>query len=125
MKLLLDTQVMLWWLGDDARLSTPTRDHIVRAEDVRVSAASVWEISIRRAQGRLELPEDYVGYIEQAGFRPLAITIEHADAAGSMPRHHDDPFDRMLAAQAWLEGLTLVTADRRLAAYDIAVLVAT
>ena len=124
MSLLLDTRVLLWWLGDDKRLSTTARDEIVDAADVRVSAASVWEISIKRALGRLELRSDYLDHIEQSRIRSLPVTAEHADAAGALPRQHDDPFDRMLVAQARTEGLTLVTADRRLGDYGIAVLAA-
>lgn len=122
MRLLLDTHVVLWWLGDDKRLSPAARDEIVEAADVRVSVASVWEISIKRVLGRLELPSDYLDHIEQSRIRSLPITAEHAVAAGSLPRRHDDPFDRMLVAQARIEGLTLVTADRRLGDYGIAVL---
>ena len=89
-----------------------------------VSAASVWEISIKRALGRLDLPHDYLEHVERAQFRPLPVSLRHADAAGALPRHHDDPFDRMLVAQARTDGLTLVTADRRLADYGVAVLAA-
>lgn len=124
MRLLLDTHVVLWWLGDDKRLSTAAREEIVDAADVRISAASVWEISIKRVLGRLDLPSDYLDHVEQSRIRPLPITAEHADAAGSLPRHHDDPFDRMLVAQVRIEGLTLVTADRRLGDYGVAVLAA-
>ncbi|HYT10359.1 MAG TPA: type II toxin-antitoxin system VapC family toxin [Mycobacteriales bacterium] len=122
MSVLLDTHVLLWWLEDDKRLSLPARDAILAAEEVRVSAASVWEIAIKRALGRLDVPADYLDYVEQTSFRPLPITFQHADLAGALPRHHDDPFDRMLVAQARIEGLTLVTADRRLGDYGIALL---
>lgn len=124
MRLLLDTHVVLWWLGDDKRLSPAARDEIVIAEEVRVSAATVWEIAIKRALGRLDVPDDYLEHVERTRFRPLAIGFEHAEAAGALPRHHDDPFDRMLVAQARVERLTLVTADRRLAEYGVAVLAA-
>ena len=122
MSVLLDTHVLLWWLEDDKRLSLPARDAILAAEEVRVSAASVWEIAIKRALGRLDVPADYLDYVEQTSFRPLPITFQHAELAGALPRHHDDPFDRMLVAQARIEGLTLVTADRRLGDYGIALL---
>ena len=78
----------------------------------------------RESPGGERLPSDYLDHIEQSRIRSLSITAEHADAAGSLPRHHDDPFDRMLVAQARLEGLTLVTADRRLGDYGVAVLAA-
>ena len=124
MRLLLDTHVVLWWLADDKRLSAAARDQIFLAEEARVSAATVWEIAIKRALGRLEVPDDYLDHVEHNRFRPLAITFEHAEAAGALPRHHDDPFDRMLVAQSRVEGLTLVTADRRLGEYGVAVLAA-
>jgi PIN domain nuclease of toxin-antitoxin system len=124
LKLLLDTHVLLWWLDDDQRLSPAARNEVLVAEEIRVSAASVWEIAIERALGRLEVPDDYLEYVERTGFRALAITFAHARAAGDLPRHHDDPFDRMLVAQARIEGLTLVSADRRLADYGVALLAA-
>jgi PIN domain nuclease of toxin-antitoxin system len=123
-RLLLDTHVVLWWLDDDKRLSAAARDEIVVAEEVRVSAATVWEIAIKRALGRLEVPDDYLDHVERTRFRPLPITFQHAESAGALPRHHDDPFDRMLVAQARAEHLTLVTADRRLGDYGVAVLAA-
>jgi len=115
---------MLWWLDDDKRLATAARDEIIVAEEVRVSAASVWEIGVKRALGRLDVPADYLDHVERTRFRPLAISFEHAEVAGALPRHHDDPFDRMLVAQSRIEGLTLVTADRRLVEYGVAVLAA-
>jgi PIN domain nuclease of toxin-antitoxin system len=123
-RLLLDTHVVLWWLDDDKRLSPSARDEIIVAEEVRVSAATVWEIAIKRALGRLEVPEDYLDHVERTRFRPLPISFEHAEAAGALPRHHEDPFDRMLVAQARSERLTLVTADRRLGEYGVAVMAA-
>jgi PIN domain nuclease of toxin-antitoxin system len=123
-RLLLDTHVVLWWWDDDKRLSAEAREAVAVATDVRVSAASVWERGIKRALGRLDLPADYVDHVERAGFRPLAVTLRHAAAAGELPRHHDDPFDRMLVAQARLEDLTLVTADRRLPDYGVPILAA-
>jgi PIN domain nuclease of toxin-antitoxin system len=123
-RLLLDTHVVLWWLADDKRLTTAARDQIILAEEARVSAATVWEIAIKRALGRLEVPDDYLDHVERTRFRPLAITFEHAEAAGALPRHHEDPFDRMLVAQSRVEDLTLVTADRRLGEYGVAVLAA-
>lgn len=124
MKLLLDTHVLIWWMEDSKRLSVEAREAIAVADEVRVSAATVWEIAIKRALGRLDLPEDYLDHVERSGLRSLSITVEHAEAAGALPRHHDDPFDRMLVAQTRVEGLTLVTADRRLADYGVPVLAA-
>lgn len=90
--------------------------------DVLVSAASVWEISIKRMLGRLSAPGDLLRQIEISGLEPLSITLVHAEAAGALPRHHDDPFDRMLVAQTVSDGLTLVTRDPRLDEYRIPVL---
>jgi len=121
-KLLLDTHVVLWWLNSDRRLSRPVRSSIEQqADQVLVSAASAWEIAIKRAVRKLEPPVRWHQEITEFGFEPLAITFDHAREAGELPRHHTDPFDRMLVAQARLEGLTLVTADPNIARYDVAV----
>ncbi|MCW2636631.1 MAG: PilT protein putative toxin of system [Blastococcus sp.] len=120
MKLLLDTHALLWWLDDDARLAQSAREAIAEAESVAVSAASAWEISIKQAIGTLRGPDDLAAELAANGFTGLPITVAHARAAGALPPHHADPFDRMLVAQSRLEGLTLVTRDDRLAAYGIA-----
>ena len=90
-----------------------------RSEQVWVSAATVWEIEIKRSAKRLNAPEDLLEMVEESGFERLPITLEHALAAGRLPLHHRDPFDRMLVAQARLEGLTLATADAGLSAYGV------
>jgi len=93
------------------------------AHDVFVSAASAWEIAIKTALGRLAFPLDRIeSVLAQMGIAPLPISLAHAVAAGSLPRHHDDPFDRMLVAQARLEGLVLITEDTALARYDVPIL---
>lgn len=120
MRLLLDTHVLLWWLADDPTLSPAARKAIARAEaEVAVSAASAWEISIKRELGKLRAPDDLELQLTRHSFQALPITITHALLAASLPRHHDDPFDRMLVAQARLEGMTLVTRDPRLGLYGI------
>jgi PIN domain nuclease of toxin-antitoxin system len=91
-----------------------------RESAVFVSAASAWEISIKKSLGKLESPDDLLRQLERHRFQPLAITIAHALAAGGLPRLHDDPFDRMLIAQARLEGLTIVTRDPRFGRYAVA-----
>ena len=122
MNLLLDTHVLLWWLADAPELSEAARD-LIRDSNraVWVSAVSAWEIAIKKALGKLEAPDDLVAALEANGFRSLPIQVTHALLAGSLPRIHDDPFDRMLVAQAKAEGLTLVTADARLTAYGVSV----
>lgn len=123
MRFLLDTHVVLWALADDDRL-TPQLGELISdgRNDVLVSTASVWEIAIKAASGKLDAPSDLLEALTDAQFQPLAIEHEHAVRAGLLPRHHDDPFDRMLVAQAAAEGLTLVTADRRLGAYPVELL---
>lgn len=122
MRLLLDTHVALWWWFEDARLAAPTVTAIAEADRVYVSAASAWEIAIKAALGKLEAPEDVGTALDASGFHALDVTVPHALAADALPRHHRDPFDRMLVAQARQESLTLVTADRRLALYEVAIL---
>lgn len=123
MRLLLDTHVLLWCLEEPPRLAAQARLAIESPENmVLVSAASVWEIAIKRALGKLDAPAHLREAMETTGFEPLAITHAHAEAAGALPRHHDDPFDRMLVAQAQLEGLNLVTRDERLARYEVALM---
>jgi PIN domain nuclease of toxin-antitoxin system len=119
-KLLLDTHALLWWLDADARLDQSAADAIAGAEYVAVSAASAWEIGIKQAVGKLRGPDDLSAELATNGFTELPVTVAHALAAGALPPHHSDPFDRMLVAQSRLEGLTLVTRDDRLADYGIA-----
>ncbi|RJQ50726.1 MAG: type II toxin-antitoxin system VapC family toxin [Desulfobacteraceae bacterium] len=121
-KLLLDTHVFLWWRADYRRINETAREAIAGADVVFVSAATAWEAGIKAALGRLELPDSVESGVEDSGFEKLPITFSHAEAAASLPQHHQDPFDRMLVAQAAAEGLTLVTHDRNLEAYKIAVL---
>lgn len=89
---------------------------------VLVSAATIWELSIKQAAGRLEPPEDLVVGVAALGFDEVPVEYRHAVAAAQLPLHHRDPFDRMLVAQAVVEGLTLVTRDRRIRRYDVPVL---
>lgn len=121
MRLLLDTHVLLWWLADDPGLGEEARAGIsVPDSAVYVSAATVWEISIKRSLGKLDAPRDLLYQIEKNRFEPLSITATHAYTAGALPRHHDDPFDRMLVAQALQEGLILLTRDPRMDPYGVA-----
>lgn len=127
MRLLLDTHVLLWTLAEPGRLTKATVAAIVDpANDVFVSAASAWEISIKQALGKLELPgpalEWLPGQLSDAGLDMLDVTARHGLLAGALPPHHRDPFDRLFIAQAMSEGLTLVTRDGRLAAYGAALM---
>lgn len=120
MRLLLDTHAFLWWDAEDASL--PATLHAAVASplnEVFVSAVSVWEIAIKRGLGKL----DFIGGLGKAiaghGFTPLPITVEQAEWAGSLPQLHRDPFDRLLVAQAQLEGLVLVTVDDQILRYAV------
>ena len=121
-KLLLDTNVFLWWRMDDARLGAAARSAIQAAEMVFVSSASAWEAAIKQAIGRLDLPEPLSQGAAASGFEMLPVTFAHAEAAGALPLHHTDPFDRMLVAQAQVEELVLVTADGVLSRYAVPIL---
>lgn len=120
--LLLDTHVFLWWQFDLPRLGAPAREAITKAPDTFVSIASAWEAAIKAGLGRLKIPESFASSIEANGFRALPITFEHTERITALPRHHGDPFDRMLVAQAQAEGLILVTGDRHFAAYGVPVI---
>jgi PIN domain nuclease of toxin-antitoxin system len=125
MRLLLDTHVLLWALGDPGELDDEARSAIVDPDnEVLVSAGSTWEIAIKSALGKLRAPDDLSEQIAASHFAELGITIEHTLTAGALPRHHADPFDRLLVAQAQLEGLALLTRDKRLELYGVSTLAA-
>lgn len=118
MRLLLDTHLLLWWLADAPQLSADHRALIGDgSNDVLVSAVSVAEIAIKASLGKLDAPTDVTGAVATSGFSELDFTLAHGDALRDLPWHHRDPFDRMLVAQAQIEGLTLLTVDRRVQAY--------
>ena len=122
--MLLDTHVLLWWL-QGAPLAEEAAEKIAdTSNDVIVSAATVWELSIKRQLGKVDMPPDLVEQCRSEGFALLAMDARHADRAGSLPLHHTDPFDRMLVAQAEIDTLILVTRDRALAAYGVHLLAA-
>jgi PIN domain nuclease of toxin-antitoxin system len=123
-RLLLDTHALLWWLADEG-LAPQAQDAIADpANLVVVSAASAWEISIKKALGKLSAPDDLEQQVRDGGFTSLPISIAHGIAAGQLPHHHEDPFDRMLIAQALAEGLTIVTRDKRFDDHGVALLAA-
>ena len=125
-RLLLDSHVWVWWTTRDPRIGPATRAAIANAQEVCISVASAWELAIKRQLGQLKIPHnmDLTAEFALDGFAPVTITLEHAIVAASLPPIHKDPFDRMLVAQARVEGLTLVTADPMLSRYDVPVLAA-
>jgi PIN domain nuclease of toxin-antitoxin system len=124
MNLLLDTHVFLWVVDDNPSLSREAREAIADGSNVVfVSAATAWEIAIKQTMGKLRVPfGDYPEQLKLNRLAELDITSEHAIAAGRLPVHHRDPFDRMLVAQAQVERLTIVTRDRKIRAYDVRVI---
>jgi PIN domain nuclease of toxin-antitoxin system len=122
MRLLLDTHVFIWSVMDSRQLKAATRGYLASAEMVYVSAASIWEIAIKTRLGKMTGDaEAFAAAIDASGFRELPVTANHAAAVAKLPLHHSDPFDRMLLAQAFLEPLRLVTADKALVVYGGAV----
>ncbi|MGH9318687.1 MAG: type II toxin-antitoxin system VapC family toxin [Vicinamibacteria bacterium] len=121
MRLLLDTHALIWWLTDNKRLRAPERDAISDRETiVHVSAATLWEISIKASLGRIDADDkELSARLEENAFVELPIMWRHGRRAGSLPRHHDDPFDRMLIAQAQQEQLILVSYDPAFRNYDV------
>ena len=123
MHLLLDTHTLIWWLANNSTLSSTAKDAIANPDNlVFVSAASAWEIAIKKSLGKLQAPDDLDKQIEDKRFTPLAINIDHALAVENLPHHHQDPFDRILIAQAIHEGLTMVSRDRIFKSYDVAII---
>ena len=124
MKLLLDTHIWLWMkTSKEVRIPSPVRRQLSRdSASLYLSAACVMEISIKHALRKIRLDvstNEFVDRILSQGVIPLPVSIEHAVIVGGLPRHHRDPFDRSLVAQAQVEGLTLVTADPRILQYDV------
>mgnify|MGYP005651064283 FL=1 len=120
MNLLLDTHLLLWWLNDDAALSDPARDVIANGSNtISVSAVVVWEIRIKQAIGKLELPDNFTTVLAAQPFDDLDVTSAHAHEAANLPLHHRDPFDRMLIAQVRAEKLRIMSGDQAFAAYDV------
>lgn len=119
MRLLLDTNILLWVMDDDPMLSSKARQAIEEASTVHVSSVSIWEISIKAALGKLRIDmADFMPRLAEAGFEPLTVNWDHARAVHGLPHHHRDPFDRMLIAQAITEPLRLLTHDSALARYS-------
>ena len=124
-RLLLDTHAFLWWLADAPQLGELARKAIGDdRNDVFVSAATGWELAIKRAAGKLQAPDNLDVMVEDSGFSHLPITFFHGEQAGALPMHHRDPFDRMLIAQAQAEGLVIVTKDPYIPRYGVRTLAA-
>lgn len=123
-RLLLDTNVVVWLLlGDRDRVSGAAVEALQNERNpLAVSAATVWEIAIKRSLGKLTITDGWAAALGRLGFDALPVTAMHAAAVERLPWHHRDPFDRLLVAQASVERLALVTADRRLAAYGVELL---
>ena len=124
MNLLLDTHVFLWAIDDDPQLSHAARAAIIDGNNmVFVSAVTAWEIAIKKATGKLTIPQgNYLDELRTHRFASLDITTEHALAVEGLPHHHKDPFDRLLIAQAQMEKLVLVTADARIKQYAVQII---
>jgi PIN domain nuclease of toxin-antitoxin system len=122
MRLLLDTHVFLCWLANEPLDVDASRAISDPSNGVWVSAATVLEVAVKRAAGRLEVDADPILEAESNGFSLLGIDARHAVEAGALRSHHRDPFDRMLVAQAQVERMTLVTRDQAVAGYDVALM---
>ena len=121
--LILDSHVAIWAIQDRGQLRTATLRLIDDPTiNVFVSAASIWEISIKSASGKLQVADNFVELVRRAAYTELPVTYRYAEMAANLPLHHRDPFDRMLVAQAQAEGLTLVTDDSMIARYNVSIL---
>jgi PIN domain nuclease of toxin-antitoxin system len=119
---IVDTHVLLWWLADDPGLSADAREFLADgSNEALVSSASVWEIAIKRSLGKLAAPDELLEVISEEGFIFLGVTPWHAWRVADLPPHHTDPFDRLLAAQALVEGIPIVTGDPAFGPYGVGV----
>lgn len=123
MRYLIDSHVIVWWLEDPQRLTPEARLAISEADhEVYFSAASVWELGLKIAKGKLRMPQDFPALLEAEGFVSLPVTASHALHSLNLPVLHQDPFDRMLIAQALEEGLILITRDEHILRYPLKLL---
>ena len=119
-RLLLDTHAFLWCVSDADRLRAASRDAIQDPRnEIFVSAVTAWEITVKRLKGKMEAPDNLAALVDEKGFTHLPLTFHHAELAARLPRHHKDPFDRFLIAQAQAEGLTVVTRDAHFPLYGV------
>jgi PIN domain nuclease of toxin-antitoxin system len=120
LKLLLDTHAALWWLSGDERFGEQAAHQLTdETNQVLLSAAVVWEVAVKRSLGKLDAPEDLAPTLLGAGVQARAVTVDHAAAVELLPWHHGDPFDRMLVAQASIEGAAIVSRDASLRPYGV------
>lgn len=120
MSYLLDTHTFLWWLADDPQLPQDVRNVMMNPQnDILVSAATGWEISIKQSLGKLVGPTELFSLVDEEGFLELPISFAHGQRAGQLPTIHRDPFDRMLVAQCQAQGLTLLTRDETISRYEV------
>jgi PIN domain nuclease of toxin-antitoxin system len=119
----VDTHIILWWLNEDEKL-TPEHRNIISATDniCFISAASIWEISIKQKLGKLEIPADYLVEVKREGFQELLVSWNHCSQVSKLPLIHNDPFDRLLIAQSMLENLTLLSVDNKIKLYKVSVI---
>ena len=123
MDLLLDTHIILWWLDDNDSLPKKYRLAIADRNNICfVSAASVWEISIKSAVGKLNIPDNYLEALIDQNFREIPISWQHVRKVRNLPMHHKDPFDRLLIAQAIVEDLIFLSVDKIISKYDVKIL---
>lgn len=123
MKLLLDTHILLWWLTQDQKLSQTAIDTIADSDNIIfISAATAWEIAVKKMIGKLEAPDDLPIALAANDFLELPITIEHSQKLYQLPLHHHDPFDRIMVAQAIAEDLTFMTRDTKISLYEIKII---
>ena len=120
MRLLLDSNAFLWWSEGDRTLSPVARSAIADpANESLISIAGLWELVIKTSLGKLALPDDVEAMVASQGFSVLPITFVHLRRFAALPRHHKDPFDRIIIAQALAEGLPIASADRRFPGYGV------
>lgn len=119
MRLLLDTHIVLWELDGSRALKREARTAVEHATELLFSVVSFAEVGVKAAIGKLAVPGDFHDHVLRSGLRVLGLAPDHGLAVADLPMHHRDPFDRLLIAQAVSEGLTIVTADRRFAAYGV------
>ena len=120
MKYILDTHILLWWLNDDKKLDSNKKKIIANPNNlIFISAVNIWEIEIKKALGKLVIPESYIKTCIETQFTELPITISHISYLAKLDNHHSDPFDRLLICQSIAENCILITEDKILKSYDI------